>query len=128
MKEYLKAINKLAMQCVVKVLKVDLNTGIYKNVYLNKGEHRSLSPYLDDWIKESCSKELIREDYSEAFGTIFLVSNIKKTLQYSKYIHYKFLRKPNEFCDEYRASVITAIPVDDDKNECYLIVYDINNC
>lgn len=128
MREYLKAINKLAMNCVVKVLKINLNTGMYKIVHINKGEYKSSSPYLNDWVKEFVSKELVREDYAEAFEKIFLIENIRSTLNYSKYIHYKFLRKPNEFCDEYRTSVITVLPVDDTKQECYLIVYDINNC
>lgn len=128
MKEFLRAMNKLAEQCVVKVLKINLDTGSYKVVHLDKGEYKSTSPFLDDWVRESISKNLIRDDYSEAFQKIFSFENIKSTLKYSKYIHYKFARKLSEFSDEYRMSVITVLPVDDTKKECYLIVYDINEC
>ena len=127
MKEFLKAINTLAMHCVVKVLKIDLNTGTYKIVHLDKGEYKSNSPYLNDWVNEAVTKDLIREDYSEAFKTVFSFDNLKSKLKYSKYIHYKFARKCNSFNDEYRMSVITVLPIENG-NSAYLIVYDINDC
>ena len=48
MKDFLDAMNKLAMQCVVKLLEIDLNTGKYKVVHLDKGENTTTSPFLAD--------------------------------------------------------------------------------
>ena len=125
MKEFLKAVNSLAMKCVVKVLKIDLETGIYKILYINKGENTNTSPFLNNWIKDNSKKELIHQDYSEAFESIFSTENLKKTLKYKKYLHYRFLRMPNSNM-EYRNAVITALPVGE--HSCYLIVYDIEDC
>lgn len=125
MKEFLKAVNSLAMKCVVKVLKIDLETGIYKILYINKGENTNTSPFLNNWIKDNSKKELIHPDYFEAFESIFSTENLKKTLKYKKYLHYRFLRMPNSNM-EYRNAVITALPVE--KHFCYLIVYDIEDC
>ena len=125
MKEFLKAVNSLAMKCVVKVLKIDLETGIYKILYINKGENTNTSPFLNNWIKDNSKKELIHTDYSEAFESIFSTENLKKTLKYKKYLHYRFLRMPNSNM-EYRNAVITALPTGE--HSCYLIVYDIEDC
>ena len=125
MKEFLKAVNSLAMKCVVKVLKIDLETGIYKILYINKGENTNTSPFLNNWIKDNSKKELIHPDYSEAFESIFSTENLKKTLKYKKYLHYRFLRMPNSNM-EYRNAVITALPAGE--HSCYLIIYDIEDC
>ena len=125
MKEFLKAVNSLAMKCVVKVLKIDLETGIYKILYINKGENTNTSPFLNNWIKDNSKKELIHPDYSEAFESIFSTENLKKTLKYKKYLHYRFLRMPNVNM-EYRNTVITALPAEE--HSCYLIIYDIEDC
>ena len=125
MKEFLKAVNSLAMKCVVKVLKIDLETGTYKILYINKGENTNTSPFLNNWIKDNSKKELIHPDYSEAFESIFSTENLKKTLKYKKYLHYRFLRMPNVNM-EYRNTVVTALPAGE--HSCYLIVYDIEDC
>ena len=125
MKEFLKAVNSLAMKCVVKVLKIDLETGIYKILYINKGENTNTSPFLNNWIKDNSKKELIHPDYSEAFESIFSTENLKKTLKYKKYLHYRFLRMPNVNM-EYRNTVMTALPAEE--HSCYLIIYDIEDC
>ena len=125
MKEFLKVLNSLAMECVVKVLKVDLDTNTYKTLYIDKGESTISSPFLNDWIKSNHKKELIHPDYSEAFENIFSVESLKKSLKYKKYLHYRFLRMPNVNM-EYRNTVITALPAEE--HSCYLIIYDIEDC
>lgn len=125
MKEFLKAVNLLAMKCVVKVLKVDLNVGNYRIIYIDKGEHKSKSKKLDDWIEENCLKELIHPDYSEAFKNIFRFENMKNSLKHRKYLHFKY-KRASDIDYNYRTSVMTALPVEG--NKCYLIIYDIEDC
>lgn len=124
MKDFLDAMNKLAMQCVVKLLEIDLNTVEYKVVYLDKGENTTTSPFLADWINNSCSKELIHPDYIDVFKTVTDIEHIKKVLKYKKYVHLKFKRMPYKNGD-YRDTVMTILPKDEHK--VYMILYDIEN-
>lgn len=124
-KEFLKAINKLAMQCVVKALKINLETGEYKIIHLDKGENKCNSSFLNDWVEESIMKELINPDYAEAVKHIVNVNYINKTLKYNKYIHLKFKRMPY-VNGEYKYHVLTILPENDENKFAYLIIYDID--
>lgn len=123
MKEYFKAIYKLAERCVVKVLKIDLGSGLYKILFMDKRERKPNLPLFDDWVNECCSTGIIHPDYSEGFSKTITTENISKLLKYKKYIHYKFKRSFVKD-GEYKMNVLTIILSDD--NSCYLIIYDID--
>lgn len=121
MKKFLEAVEKLAEECVVKVLEVSRNDD-YKIIYIDKREQKSKSPFLKDWVEEHINNHLIPVDYAEGFKHFINSEYAFKTFKYRKYIHYKMKRKMSPY-EDWVESVITLIPKNE--NTFYLIVYNI---
>lgn len=127
MTEFFKVFGELATRCAVKVLKLNLSDDTYRIIHSTKGEYKSKSPFLKDWIKECCDKELIHPDYAEGLIHLTDLDFLNKTFKYKDYIHFKFKRCSYQGC-EYRNNVLTILPVRDDNplKYCYVVVYDID--
>lgn len=127
MNEFFKVFGELANRCAVKVLKIDLESGTYKIIHLSKGEAKSNSPFLKDWVEECCNKELVHYDYIDAFKQLTELDYLKKTLKYKSYIHFKFKRCSYQG-GEYRTNVMSILPIKESNPfSCYLVVYDIDD-
>lgn len=125
-KEALKALTKLTESCAVRILKVDLNTGIQEVLFLAQGERPPTSCLLTDTIKDTVSNKLIHPDYIDAYKHLYDIDNLNKCFKFKKYLHFKYLRASN-IGGEYNSAVTTALKVEDEENSIYLITYDITD-
>lgn len=127
MKEFVKAVASIAKKNAIKVLKINLDSGKYNVIYLKKGEYKSDSPYLDDWIDECINKGIIKQDYIGSFKKLLNLENLRETLKTKDYVHLKFERRFNPNTDKWKINIITVVLNPKEKEECYLIVYNIDN-
>lgn len=124
MKKFIDDLTDLITRSIVKILKVDLNTDVYEIIKLTEIEPTVPSPYLKDWIDDFIDKEYVHIDDAEMLRVVVNSTFIKRSLKHKSYIHMKMKRRYREGA-EYRTNIITILPVKEEKDKAYIIVYDM---